>query len=501
MIPQSYHATTKRFLYGLALCTGVLYTATTIAMAPPEKLPLDDLQRFTSVVEQIRKYYVKPVDDKELFENAIRGILSGLDPHSSYLDPNEFSDLRASTSGKFGGLGIEVTMEDGFVRVISPIDDTPAQRAGLKAGDLIIRLDDTPVKGMTLKKAVEVMRGEKGSPILLTVLRKGATQPLKIKVMRDTIVVKSVRTKLLEKHYGYIRISQFQTHTGEDLVNAVNLLKKESGNSLKGIILDLRNNPGGILESSVKISDAFLDKNKIGHDGLIVYTEGRLPGSEIKEIAHAGDILNGAPIVVLVNGGSASASEIVAGALQDHKRALIVGTQTFGKGSVQTVLPLKDNHGLKLTTALYFTPSGHSIQAQGIHPDIIIPDIKIPEAKAQDADLEMNLREADLDGHLANGDKTDKTDKTANDQKEPTAEDNKKEAKPEPKEVQGSQKEMIDDNKALVNQDYQLNEALNLLKGLAFIEPRTRDVNNVKNTQTAKESDDKTKLLLEQPAI
>ncbi|MBI2792746.1 MAG: S41 family peptidase [Gammaproteobacteria bacterium] len=420
------------------------------AATPEETLPLDDLQRFTSVVEQIRKYYVKPIDDKELFENAIRGMLSGLDPHSSYLDPSEFSDLRANTSGKFGGLGIEVTMEDGYVRVISPIDDTPASRAGIKAGDVIVRLDDTPVKGLTLKKAVEMMRGDRGTNILLTIMRKGATQPLKIKVMRDVIQVKSVRSKILDKNYGYIRISQFQTHSGEDLIEAIAQLKKDTNNNLKGIILDLRNNPGGILESSVKVSDAFLDKTKLGYNGMIVYTEGRLPGSEIKELAHDGDVLNGAPIITLVNSGSASASEIVAGALQDHKRSLIVGTQTFGKGSVQTVLPLKDNHGLKLTTALYFTPSGRSIQAKGIMPDIEIPDIKIPEAKQDENENWINIREIDLEGHVDNPNKTDKNqDKTS----------------------ENTETKSAEDSKPLVNQDYQLNEALNLLKGLVLTTP------------------------------
>lgn len=456
MTPHTYRFPLKALLVSVAF--QVSFSPAAIAKEVQDALPLNDLQRFTSVVEQIRKYYVKPVDDKELFENAIRGILAGLDPHSSYLDPSEFSDLRANTSGKFGGLGIEVTMEDGFIRVISPIDDTPAQRAGIKAGDLIVRLDETPIKGMTLKKAVETMRGEKGTSINLTVMRKGATQPIKIKVARDTIVVKSVRTKLFDKYYGYIRISQFQTHSGEDLVEAVKKLKAESGDKLKGIILDLRNNPGGILESSVKISDAFLDKSKLGYNGLVVYTEGRLPGSEIKEYAHEGDILNGAPIIVLVNSGSASASEIVAGALQDHQRALIVGTQTFGKGSVQTVLPLRENHGLKLTTALYFTPSGRSIQAEGIIPDIEIADIKMPEPKANELEHLAGVRESDLEGHLANGSKAIKTT---------TTEDSKNLASSsdplQPK---------ADENKVLLKQDYQLNEALNLLKGLAFIEPR-----------------------------
>jgi len=432
-----------------------------------EPLPLDDLQRFTAVVEQIRKYYVKPVEDKELFENAIRGMLAGLDPHSSYLDPNEFSDLRVSTSGKFGGLGIEVTMDEGFVRVISPIDDTPAAKAGIKAGDMIVKLDEAPVKGMTLKKAVEMMRGEKGKPILLTILRKGETSPLKINVIRDNILVKSIKTKLFDKQYGYVRLSQFQTQTGEDLLTAVQDLNKQAGGKVKGILLDLRNNPGGILESSVKVSDLFLDKSKLKHNGLIVYTEGRLPGSQMKEAAQSGDVLEGAPIVVLVNGGSASASEIVAGALQDHQRALIVGLPTFGKGSVQTVLPLKENFGLKLTTALYYTPSGRSIQAEGIKPDIEIPDIKMPQTADEENNLGLSIRESDLEGHLANDVKTSTKEALQPSVLESTQETLDQTQKAE--------------EKAFLTQDYQLNEALNLLKGIAFIENRYHNVKKAQN--------------------
>lgn len=451
----------KKIFFCFALQTTLFSSA--LAKKTEETLPLNDLQRFTAVVEQIRKYYVKPVEDKEIFENAIRGMLTGLDPHSSYLDPSEFSDLRANTSGKFGGLGIEVTMDDGLIRVISPIDDTPAQKAGIKAGDLIVKLDDTPVKGMNLKKAVDIMRGTRGTPITLTIFRKGLNTPLKIKVIRDMIVVKSVRSKLLDKHYGYLRISQFQTHTDEDLLKAIEKLKKESHNQLKGLILDLRNNPGGILEASVKVSDLFLDKPKLRYKGLIVYTEGRLQGSEIKEIAHAGDIIHGAPIVVLVNGGSASASEIVAGALQDQQRALIVGSKTFGKGSVQTVLPLKDNYGLKLTTALYFTPSGKSIQAEGIVPDIEIPDLKIPENESDATEFGLNIKEADLDGHLSN----------AHQPEAPPI------APEKPQDIPEKSVLSLDNlnEKTLINQDYQLNEALNLLKGLAFSRLR----HNMKN--------------------
>ncbi len=452
--------TCRQFLQGFVFFLAFSLPAFAQSQKSPEEvLPLEDLQRFTAAVEQIRKYYVKPIEDKEIFENAIRGMLAGLDPHSAYLDPSDFSELRAATSGKFGGLGIEVTLDDGFVRVVSPIDDTPASRAGIKAGDMIIRLDDTPVKGMTLKKAVELMRGDKGSDIVLTIIRKGATQPIKVKVTRDVINVKSVRTKLFDKNYGYVRISQFQVHTGEDLLKAIDDLKKQADNNLKGLILDLRNNPGGIFESSVQVSDAFLDKAKLNYNGLIVYTEGRLPGSEIKEYAEHSDVLKGAPIIVLVNGGSASASEIVAGALQDHKRALIVGTQTFGKGSVQTVLPLQENYGIKLTTALYFTPAGRSIQAQGIKPDIEIADMKV-EAKKDELEEMIGLREADLEGHLS----------------APTTKD-KSAAKTEAKPKLSKEEESTD----VLRQDYQLNESLNLLKGLVFVGKENAKINVQQN--------------------
>ncbi|HRE30750.1 MAG TPA: S41 family peptidase, partial [Candidatus Berkiella sp.] len=352
-------------------------------------------------------------------------------------------------------------------------------RAGLKSGDFIVKLDDTPVKGLTLKKAVEMMRGDRGTNILLTVVRKGTSAPLKIKVIRDIIQVKSIRTKLLDKSYGYVRVSQFQTHSGEDLVQAVEKLQKETNNQLKGLIIDLRNNPGGILESSVKVADAFLDKSRLNYNGMIVYTEGRLPGSEIKELANDGDILQGAPVVVLVNGGSASASEIVAGALQDHKRALIVGTQTFGKGSVQTVLPLRDNHGLKLTTALYFTPAGRSIQAKGIVPDIEIPDIKMPEVKHDELEELVNIRESDLDGHLENGTKKPENTQEKEPQASNATEIPSKEAKSE-----------TDEGKLALKNDYQLNEALNLLKGLTFIESRqSQKSNSTLNIKNTKEKD------------
>ncbi len=427
-----------------------------------EKLPIADLQRFTKVIEYIKEYYVKPVDDNVLFENAMRGMLAGLDPHSSYLDTEEFAELKASTTGKFGGLGVEVIPEDGFIRVISPIDDTPAQRAGIHAGDLIIRLNDTPVKGLSMREAIELMRGEKGTKIILTIIRQGENKPLQITVIRDTINVQSVRSKILDDHFIYLRVSQFQSNSGDDLTRAIHTLKKNNAGKIKGLILDLRNNPGGVLDSAVQIADAFLDRDKLKpYDGVIVYTKGRLPGSQIKEKAHPGDLLNGAPLVVLINGGSASASEIVAGALQDYRRAVIVGTLSFGKGTVQTVLPLKDDRGLKLTTALYYTPAGRSIQATGIKPDIEVQNLKIPTPNEKDDSNAFLIREEDLQGRLDNGNNK-AADKTSASQASTTASDT---------------------TPPLLYTDYQLNEALNVLKGLTLL--TSPSIPSTRNEKTA----------------
>jgi len=404
-------------------------------------LPVEELRTFSDVFGRIKNDYVVDVDDKELIENAIRGMLSGLDPHSSYLDAEQFTELQVGTTGQFGGLGIEVGMENGFVKVIAPIDDTPAQRAGVQSGDLVIRLDDTPVKGMTLNEAVKVMRGEPGSDIELTIVREGLDQPLKITITRDVIKVKSVRARMLEPGFGYLRISQFQSKSAENMVDAIDDLKKENKGPLEGLVLDLRNNPGGVLNGAVAVSDAFLKK------GMIVYTEGRIADSRLRFNATPDDVIDGAPLVVLVNQGSASASEIVAGALQDHKRAIIVGVKTFGKGSVQTILPLSSNSALKLTTARYYTPSGRSIQAEGITPDIELESIEV-------ASIERNiepLTEADLSGHLENGKSDKKADKKA-DKKSDDAEE--------------------EDVALSPADDYMLYEALNLLKGLVILQER-----------------------------
>ena len=403
-------------------------------------IPMEDVQRFSDAISDIKKYYVKPISDKELFDNAIRGMLSGLDPHSGYLDEKDYQELQTSTNGEFGGLGIEVTMEDGIIKVVTPLVDTPAFKAGIKPGDYIIKLGDKSVEGLELKDAVELMRGKAGSPIELTVLRKGANKPLTYTLLREKIQIKSVKSKLLDEHYGYLRLTQFQTQTDKDMEIAITKLKKEAGGSLKGLVLDLRNNPGGLLDSAIKVSDFFLDKDKKGHPEMIVYTQGRLPGSKFTAMSTGDhDLIDRAPMVVLINNGSASASEIVAGALKDNKRAIIIGTRSFGKGSVQTVLPLDDKRGIKLTTALYFTPSGTSIQAKGITPDIVIQEVSIPKT-AVGTDDTMGISESSLSGHLINNQADSK---------------------------QTSAKTVDKDNQILLHEDYQLYAALTILEGLA----------------------------------
>lgn len=425
------------FALGMMLGVGVtLYSSVFAKNETPaaSALPLEDLRAFSEVFGKVKSDYVETVEDETLLENAIKGMLSGLDPHSSYLNKDEFKEMRIGTDGKFGGLGIEVTMENGFVKVVAPIDDTPAQRAGIKTGDVIIRLDDTPVKGMTLNEAVKIMRGEPDTSILLTIVREGEAAPLKIKVVRDIIRIQSVRGRLLEPGYAYLRITQFQSATGTSMRKKLSELKKENGGDLNGIVLDLRNNPGGVLNASVSVADAFVTKGKI------VYTEGRVKDSRLTFNASPNDVTNGAPIVVLVNGGSASASEIVAGALQDHKRAIIMGTKTFGKGSVQTILPMNNGAALKITTARYYTPSGRSIQAEGIEPDLIVEQREISKKEEEDT---PRLREEDLRKHLENGNGSKPHDEEAGDDK-------------------------ATKDEALEN-DYQLNEALNLLKGVNIV--------------------------------
>ncbi len=396
-------------------------------------IPYEDLRTFTEIFDKIKTDYVEEVEDKDLLESAIQGMLSGLDPHSGYLDPETFRELQIGTTGEFGGLGIEVGMDNGFVKVIAPIDDTPAQKAGVQAGDLIVRLNDTPVKGMTLNDAVKIMRGEPDTNINLTIVRENEDKPIVLTITRAIIQVKSVKSRTLEPGYIYVRISHFQTPTANDLEKAIKTLKEENKTiGLKGLVLDLRNNPGGVLKAAVSVSDAFLKS------GLIVYTEGRVIDSSLRFKAHPNDLVDGIPIVVLVNSGSASASEIVAGALQDHRRAIIMGTKTFGKGSVQTILPMNNDAALKLTTARYFTPLGRSIQAEGIQPDILLSKVEIASVEKES----NRITEADLNRHLDNKDKKAKI-----------KEDSTKDSEEEP----------------LVKKDYEVYEALNLLKGLNII--------------------------------
>ncbi len=427
-------------VFSTLLIMGLLSTPTLAVPNPADTaatqtLPLNDLRTFAEVLERIKTAYVEPIDDKTLFENAIKGMLSNLDPHSSYLDPEDFRQLQESTSGEFGGLGIEVGLDDGVLQVIAPIDDTPASEAGLEAQDLIIKIDDQPTKGQSLMEAVEKMRGKPGTSIRLTIVRDGR-KPFDVTLKRAVIKSRSVKGQLLEDDYGLIRVSQFQVNTGSEVAKALGALKKDNkGKPLQGLILDLRNNPGGVLQAAVEVTDQFIS------DGLIVYTKGRLANAELRFSATAENISGDVPLVVLINGGSASASEIVAGALQDHKRAVLMGTDSFGKGSVQTVLPLNNDRALKLTTALYYTPKGRSIQAQGIAPDIVVERAKISQE-----DSTLGVKEADLAGHLGNGNGGPDKRSKANKEQKPRLQD----------------------------EDYQVNQAMNLLKGMNVLKaPKT----------------------------
>lgn len=416
----------------------------------------DDLRGFVEVLNKVKADYVEPIDDKTLLQNAMRGMLSGLDPHSAYMDKEEFKDMNVVTTGKFGGLGIEVQMQGGLVRVVSPIDDTPAAKAGIKPGDLIVKIDDAPVQGMSINDAVNKMRGEPGTKVKLIVVRDATPQPLTFDLKRDVIKVASVRGRMLEPGYAYIRISQFQTDTGKAFDDLLTKLKKQSGGELKGLVLDLRNNPGGVLNAAVDVSDALLEK------GPIVSIRGRDAESNHEFDATPGDDLDGKPLVVLVNGGSASAAEIVAGALQDQHRGILVGTKTFGKGSVQTIIPLQNEDAIKITTARYYTPSGRSIQAEGITPDVALQPVKVSKLDQPDGD--GFIKEADLKGRLDNpnakpGDKS--LQPKEGDKPESGDQSKAGEGNPKPQDAAKGDGD-------LQLSDYELFEALNLLKGLAI---------------------------------
>lgn len=459
---------TKISLIVASFIAGAMVTLHVPAIAAKDvrsTLPLEELRTFAEVFNAIKQGYVEPVEDKKMIANAISGMLSNLDPHSAYLDADAFKELQVGTQGEFGGLGIEVGMEEGLVKVISPIEDTPAFRAGLKPGDLIFKLDDTPVKGLTLSEAVKKMRGKPQTSIKISVLRKGEQKPLEITLVREVIKVQSVKSKLVEPGFAWIRITQFQENTGSAVAKHLTDLYKAG--ALKGLVLDLRNDPGGLLNSAVAVSATFLPAN-----AKIVSTDGRTENAKQEYFAKSEDYLHGSkedflrdlpaevkrvPMVVLVNSGSASASEIVAGALQDHKRAVIMGTQTFGKGSVQTVLPLAGNTAIKLTTARYYTPSGRSIQAKGITPDIVVEDT--PNGSSN-----YRVREADLEKHLVND-------------REP--EKNESAGKPvTPKKNQNRKNESSDDEEVMParieptsKDDYPFSQALNLLKGAQILQP------------------------------
>jgi carboxyl-terminal processing protease len=428
---------------GMVLGTGVSLTYGVLAdkNKPADTLPLRDMQTFVEILNRVKTDYVEPVSDDALLEDAMRGMLAGLDPHSSYLNKEEFAEINVQTSGRFGGLGIEVQAFNGFVRVIAPIDDTPAARAGIQTGDLIVKIDETPVKGLSLTEAVKKMRGEPGTKIVLTVLREGAAEPMNFEMTRDVISVSSVRSRMLEPGIAYLRVTTFSSSTGKGLMEEFKKLRKAAPDGkLRGMVLDLRNNPGGVLNASVEVSDAFLDK------GNIVSIKGRINDANREYNATPGDLLEGKPLVVLVNGGSASASEIVAGALQDHKRGLLVGTKTFGKGSVQTILPLQNDSAIKLTTARYYTPNGRSIQAEGIGPDITIRPVKISKAEGQQAD---GITEANLQGALEGDERPAET----------------------PEQIEARKKES-EEQQQLAETDYALYEALNLLKGMIIVGSR-----------------------------
>ncbi len=409
------------------------------------------LNLFGDVFERVRGHYVEEVGDQELIETAINGMLVSLDPHSSYLNQDAFKEMQVQTRGEFGGLGIEVTMENGVVKVVSPIDDTPAFRAGVLAGDYVTHLDDESIVGLLLSEAVDKMRGKVGEPIKLTIRRKDVAEPLDLTITRDIIKISSVRHKILGEDIGYLRITTFNQNTESGLKKSVSEMKEELGDNFAGLVLDLRNNPGGLLDQAIAVSDAFLDK------GEIVSTRGRHEKDTKRDNASPGDVLDGLPIVVLINSGSASASEIVAGALQDHRRAILLGTQSFGKGSVQTVIPLPGHGAMRLTTARYFTPSGRSIQAKGIEPDIIVEPAKIESVSVK------GYHESDLRGALSNPDK----DKDKEEEAEKTK-------KPEPQADNKTDKTEEDKTR----EDYQLARAMDLIRGVSLYEKRLLKTQN-----------------------
>ncbi len=418
-----------------------------------------DITLFGTTLQAIRTFYVNPVSDNTITENAARGMLSNLDPHSDYLDQEDFQDLKTMTDGQFSGLGIEITAANGAILVITPIDDSPAQKAGIKAGDYIVKINGVAVDGLSLTKSMNMMRGKKGEKVTLTVIRKDVDQPMNFTITRDNIKLKDVKTVMIDKHYAYIRIAMFEADTGAHVKQAIQNLQKQN-NGIYGVVLDLRNNPGGVVQASVDVSNLFLDATKIGPNKPVVYTKGRFADAQYTGYVSGQDMLNGLPMVVLINSGTASAAEIVSGALKDYHRAIIVGMTSFGKGSVQTVFPLPgDKTAIKLTTALYYTPDGSSIQAKGITPDVIVHSYAIPETVKP---LDNNtVHEADLSDHLANGDTTP-DNQPISDSIDTSNDDNQNLQQI----VNGkSNADDLTQSKNLFYKDYQLYTAINLLMG------------------------------------
>lgn len=443
-------------MYKKLICcatAALLSTAAITTSAAPESsdkaqlsIPRKEIQQFVTSIAVIKHYYIKDVPDKKLFNYAINGMLNGLDPHSTYLDDDDLKNLQTAMSGKFVGVGIELTIKDKALKVVSPIEGTPAYKAGIKPNDLIIKVDNKLVQNMSLQEAINNIKGKPGTFVTLTIIRPGSDKPLIKKVKRDVIKIKMITSKMLEPGYGYIRLAMFQGPVTKSLHAAIKTLLSQSNGKLNGLILDLRSNPGGLLQASAGVADTFLNSknlNKKYHD-LIVYTKGRIKGSDIKFKAHPGDMINGTPLVVLINGGSASASEIVAGALQAYKRAVIMGTRSFGKGSVQTVIPINKTSAIKITTALYYTPNGEVIQARGIIPDVVVPALEVSDKNLKDL---VKIDESDYQNHLENGS-----------------------AKQE-KQYLDALKKRRQTELQLAKEDYQMYEALMMLRGMSAVQP------------------------------
>jgi carboxyl-terminal processing protease len=449
----------RQFLLGVLFVPVAIVSFAAAALADKDSNTYELLQLFGEVFQRVRTDYVEPVKDSDLIENAINGMLTSLDPHSSYMNEKSFKDMQITTKGEFGGLGIEVTMENGLVKVVSPIDDTPAAKAGVQPGDFIAYIDDEPVMGMTLADAVDKMRGAVGTKVKISVLREGASEPIDFPITRAVIKIQAVKSRR-EGDIAYIRVTSFNEQTFDKLKEEFEKQQKAIG-KVRGLVLDLRNNPGGLLDQAVSVSDAFLDH------GEIVSTRGRDPQAIKRYTAHAGDITGGVPIVVLINAGSASASEIVAGALQDHKRAIIMGTKSFGKGSVQTVIPLDGHGAMRLTTARYFTPSGHSIQALGITPDIVVEQAKIEPVKKDErmryeANLKNRLKNAEVDKETLKKMKEAAKDAAARD-KGKTGKDDVTDRTSEP------------GGEIKASEDFQLARALDLLRGLVIYKQQAQE--------------------------